>query len=45
MEMCDPSVSLELQKTAENLIYETDTQGKCQMGGTGGQCGFTKNLA
>lgn len=28
--MCDPRVSLELQKTAEDLIYDTDTEGKCQ---------------
>lgn len=28
--MCDPRVSLEVQKTAEDLIYDTDTEGKCQ---------------
>lgn len=28
--MCDPRVSLELQKTAEDLIYDTDTEAKCQ---------------
>lgn len=30
LEMCDPGVSLELQTTVEDLIYDTDTRGTCQ---------------
>lgn len=28
--MCDPPASPELQKTAEDLICDMDTEGKCQ---------------